>query len=102
MPIIRFSRPLAFVLSLCTLTDAWALYHKVDKKDARKETQPELRRHEAQDIVLGKRDVVSLYCPNDRYQEFLDNNPPSNVQTVCNQLLGLPPRTITVESTPTL
>jgi hypothetical protein len=102
MPITRFTGPLAVVLSLCTLTDAWALYHKADKKDARKETQPELRRHEAQALNLEKRDVVSLYCPDDNYRQFLDNNPPSNVQTVCNQLLGLSPTTETVDYTPTV
>lgn len=99
----RFSGPLAVVLSLCTLTDAWALYHKVDRKNGQKEdAQPELRRHEAQDIGLDKRDVVSLFCHNDRYEQFLDNNPTGSVQTFCNQLLNIPPRTNTVEFTPTM
>jgi hypothetical protein len=102
MPINRFTGPLAVVLSLCTLTDAWALYHPAEKKDARKEIQPELRRHKAQDIGLERREVVSLYCPNDRYRQFLDNNPPSNVQTVCNQMLNIPPKTETVDYTPTM
>lgn len=52
---------------------------------------------------IAKRDdnVTLLNCPNDRFEQMLDNNPSERVKTFCNEWLGIPPATITVEVTPT-
>ena len=100
----RFAWRSAILLSLCTLSDAWVLHRKVDSKiEEVDEVAPvELRRHEAQDLGLEKRQTTSLYCPSDRYQLFLDSNPTGNIQTFCNEWLGLAPATTVVEYTPTM
>jgi len=102
MSFTRFSKASAVVLSLCTLSDAWALYHKIDTKNAKaKDASVELRRHEAQDLN-EKRQTTELFCPNDRYEQFLNNNPDPSVQTFCNEWLGLAPATTVIEYVPTM
>jgi hypothetical protein len=102
MSFTRFSKASAVILSLCTLSDAWALYHKIDTKKTKVEHAPvELRRHEAQELN-GKRQTTELLCPDDRYAQFLDNNPDESVQTFCNEWLNLAATTTVVEYTPTM
>jgi hypothetical protein len=104
MSVTRFSWPLAVLLSFCTFSDAWVLHRKVDSKKQEVENvaQPELRRNEAQNLNIEKRQTTSLYCPDDRWQQFLDSNPEARVQAFCNEWLGLAPATTVVEYTPTM
>jgi hypothetical protein len=100
----RFAWPNAILLSLCTLSDAWVLHRKVDsqKQEVDQVAAVELRRHEARDLGVEKRQTTALYCSSDRYQLFLDSNPTGNIQTFCNEWLGLAPATTVVEYTPTM
>lgn len=104
MSATRFAWPSAILLSLCTFSNAWVLHRKVDSKEQEVDqvAAVELRRHEAQDIDLEKRQTTQLFCPNDRYQEFLDSNAPDRIQTFCNEWLGLAPATIVTEYRPTM
>jgi hypothetical protein len=98
----RFSKASVVFLSLCTLSDAWALYHKVDGEKAKVEDAPvEMRRHAAEDFD-EKRQTTELFCPNDSYARILNNNPPESVQSFCNDWLELAPATTVIEYVPTM
>jgi hypothetical protein len=84
------------------LTQAWIWQHEpvqdvpVDKRRL-SEYRP---RGVSPEGIFGKRQAT-LICPNDRFEQFLDGRPQEQVATFCNDWLGIPPRTVTVESTPT-
>jgi hypothetical protein len=102
MSFSRFSWPSAVLLSLCTLSDAWVLHRKVENKKVEAVAQIELRRNEVQNANAEKRQVTSLFCPDDRFQSILDSNPDARVQTFCNDWLGIPAAVTTIEYTPTM
>jgi hypothetical protein len=100
MSFSRFSWPSAVLLSLCMTSDAWVL-RKATSKKAENVPQIELR-NEAQNVHANKRQITTLSCPDDRFQQLLDSNPDGRVQTFCNDWLGVPAATTTVEYTPTM
>jgi hypothetical protein len=103
MSFSRFSWPSAVLLSLCTLSDGWVLHRKADSKKAAGESVAQIElRTEAHNVHAEKRQTISLYCPDDRFKHLLDSNPDGRVQTFCNEWLGVPAATTTVEYTPTM
>jgi hypothetical protein len=103
MSFSRFSWPLAVFLSFCTLSDAWVLHRKADSKRVDGESIPQIElRREAQNAPAEKRQTTSLFCPDDRFQSLLDSNPDGRVQTFCNEWLGVPAATTTVEYASTM
>jgi hypothetical protein len=103
MALTRSSWPAAVLLSLCTLSDAWAVRRSTDTGVHQVEhVAIELRQNGAQHNKFDKRQETELVCPDDRYQEFLDNNPQERIKTFCNEWLGISPTTVVVEYTPTM
>jgi hypothetical protein len=102
MSLTRSSWPAAVLLSLCTLSDAWAMRRSAGSSVHQAEhVAIELRQSGAQN-KFDKRQETELVCPDDRYQEFLDNNPKDRIETFCNEWLGISPTTVVVEYTPTM
>jgi hypothetical protein len=97
-------RALVLLLSLCYLSEAWVLLHQSsdNKSDKAELAHDELRRHSHRVGDLGKRQEEELDCSENRYQEFLDENPPDRIQTFCNEILGMGPATTVVEYMPTV
>ena len=95
----------AFILSFSTLTDALALNRR-NKGNVQEETvldAPHVARGVGADGIVEKRqDPQELDCPDDRWQQMLDNNPSDRVATFCNEWLGIGPATTVVEWTPTM
>ncbi|KAJ4377994.1 hypothetical protein N0V83_000824 [Neocucurbitaria cava] len=91
------------MLSFSTLTDALAVNRK--STDSVQEevafVAPNVARGVSVDNVVERQDQV-LDCPDDRWQQILDNNPPDRVMTFCNEWLGIGPATTVVEWTPTI
>jgi hypothetical protein len=73
--------------------------HKSDKAEL---AHGELRRHSHRVGDLRKRQEEELDCSENRYQQFLDENPPDRIQTFCNEILGMSPATAVIEYTPTM
>jgi hypothetical protein len=81
-------------------SDAWVLRKAASKKA---ETVPQIElRNEAQNVHANKRQTTSLFCPDDLFKLLLGSNPDNRVQTFCNEWLGVPAATTTVEYTPTM
>jgi hypothetical protein len=80
------------------------LHRKAEDRKIGAENVPqiELRRHDAHNVNAEKRQVTSIFCPDNRFQKLLDSNPETRVQTFCNEWLGMPPATTTIEFTPTM
>jgi hypothetical protein len=80
------------------------LHRKAESKkvEADNVARVELRRHDAQKVNADKRQTTSLFCPDDRFQMLLDSNPAARIQTFCNEWLGVPAATTTIEYIPTM
>jgi hypothetical protein len=98
------SRASALLLSLCSFSEGWVLLHQSSghKSDKAGLAHNELRRHSHRVGDLGKRQEEELDCSENRYQQFLDENPPDRIQTFCNEILGMGPATTVIEYTPTM
>ncbi|KAH7074205.1 hypothetical protein FB567DRAFT_191686 [Paraphoma chrysanthemicola] len=92
------------LLSFCTFSEAWVLHRKpAGHAQIVKDAAPiELRNDAAPVVSLEKRQDSELFCPDDRWQEFLNSNPENRVKTFCNEWLGISPATTVLEYTPTI
>ncbi|CAO2647646.1 Nn.00g085680.m01.CDS01 [Neocucurbitaria sp. VM-36] len=105
MSIIRSLQASAFILSFSTLTDALALNRRSagNVQNGLVYNAPHIAHGgSVEDIVEKRQDAQELDCPDDRWQQMLDNNPPDRVATFCNEWLGIGPATTVVEWTPTI
>jgi hypothetical protein len=104
MSLTRPSLASVLLLSFCTFSEAWVLHRKSASRaqDAKNVAPVELRRNHAQADTLEKRQETELYCPDDRWQEFLNSNPENRIETFCNEWLGIAPATTVLEYTPTM
>jgi len=100
MHITRSLPASAFVLSLSTLTEALAL--RRTSEDALDGSRFARRGASLDGAAWKRQGVETLDCPNDRWQQLLDNNPQDRVVTFCNEWLGISPATTVLEVTPTM
>lgn len=103
MSFIRSLQASVFILSFSTLTDALVVNRK-NTGSVQEEVAfvaPNVARGVSVDNVVERQDQ-ELDCPDDRWQQILDNNPPDRVMTFCNEWLGIGPATTVVEWTPTM
>ena len=105
MYIIRSLQAAAVILSFSTLTEALA-FNRRNKGQVQEENVFEPAQIAHAGPVIGniklRQDGQELDCPDDRWQQLLDNNPPDRVATFCNEWLGIGPATTVVEWTPTM
>lgn len=85
------------------MSEAWVLDRGADKHVQQEQdvAPQELRRRWEHAAVFAKRQEEELDCSENWFSDFLNANPSPRIKRFCNDWLGIRPKTVWEEVTPT-
>lgn len=93
----------AALLSFSATTQAWVLHRSTDEHaEVKRVIADGAQEGWTWNNFFGKRQDVTLDCPNNQFAALLDSNPDDRVESFCNDWLNMGPATMTSEVTPTV